>query len=246
MTSLTMEILHENALYFIGETPAVVKQQWEEDIGQMYRFDDTFKGEPMPLRFKVLLEEEESVMSHTLNLCVPRNYIGQPDNAVIHMVMRSFVEIFGDALVGIIHFQNETTGCMDHPKLQVFKSKPVFKKNVNMLAAEVLLRANGVYKEFESLYALEFKDKDRKDPTTLISCTEIYCDRRLTTNKGFAEQVFTVPMSEMFNTPGPKENHMYIVKQIESLQELVASQIQASLEGPIKFTSSFVFEEISG
>lgn len=231
MTPLTMKTLHEDALHFMGENADVVKKQWAEDIPMMFYFKDLFEDEALPLRFKVLLDQGDVIASFTLSLCVPRYCLSQEDHVVIHMTMRALVEIFGDALVGILHFQNQTTECMTHKMLQGYKNDPVFKKNVNLLSVEAYLRAQGKYREFESLYALEFKDRD--DANTLISCTEIYHNQRRTSIEGAAKEVFTVPIQQLFLMPTEPADKKLVIDVLNDFQSLISTQVQTALAGRI-------------
>lgn len=241
MSYLTLKSLHDDALFYTGENADKVQAQWLEDAPSMYRFDNYVSSEAMPLRFKVMLNlDTDAVSAVTLNLCVPRGYMSLPDGAMIHLTMRSLIEIFGDQLVGILNFQNQSVTWMDEPAIAHFKSLPVFKKKVNLLTVIAYLRGIDGYSEFESVYALEFKDLRQAE--TLKSCTEIYSGVRMTSDENEAETLFTTPTIDFFVTRSD-DHRASVLKAIEEFKDVLSAQVNECLAGACRTVISIVGEE---
>lgn len=242
MTKLMLEDVKDAALFYSGENADTVLKQWREDLSQMFRFDDAVEGrEVLPIRFKALLDDGYGDASAvTFNLCTPRNYMGLPDSGVIHLALRSVVEILGDQLVGLLHFNNQSVEWMNEPGLQKFKSLSVFKKKVNLITVDAYLRGADGYEAFESVYAVELEDLD--NPLTALSCTEIYAGERLTSSESEARDLFCDPIIKYLAVQSD-EHRIALEDAIDRFKGVLANQMHESVTGKVRTTVSIINEE---
>jgi hypothetical protein len=240
MKTFNLESIRKDALFYTGENAEKVKDQWVEDLPSMYHFDHLITGDVTAVRFKVLLKlTDEHISATTLNLCIPRNCMNLSDGALNHLTFRSLVEIFGDSLLGILYFENQSGDTINDPELASFKHLPVFKKKVNLLCVYAYLRGTDGYEEFESLYAVELRNLNKAE--TVKSFTEIYYGERIMSNEGTAEDIFSKPMIDFFDVKTEQEKQE-LIENFDKFKQALAFQISQCIPVNIKVSYLFLFE----
>lgn len=243
MSMLALERLKDDAFFYVGDSVEKVQEQWAADSEIAYQFDHYLNGAPaLPMRFKVMLNlNVEAITAVTLNLCVPFNCMGLNASALVHLTLRSLVEIFEDKLVGIVYFENQSVKELDKPDLKHFKTLPILKKNVNLLHVLAYLRGVDGFADYDSIYVVELDNLRKAE--SLKAFTELFTQRQiLSEGKSRAEELFTKPMIDFFAVKSDQERKR-MIGMFDQFKNMLALQVNESLEGNVELVITTEFSD---
>jgi hypothetical protein len=210
---------------FIGDSEKV-EREWRADIVGAYGFEEMVGGPVMPVRYKILCDEGDTVLAHTFYLSLPREFHGVSSDRIALMGAHAIVTAFAacDPWCVIIYTDVDYQ-MLSTPELNLQKYRDSTKEPYcNLLSAEAFFVSKSGYHAVDSLFTMEFSDKN--DVSTFLRTGEVYqCESHLAADSD-AEKLFGPSLEEALTAAGASSGTL---TEIRAFNKLIAEQVRLSL-----------------